>query len=259
MSTTLLPIKDFLAGLARQEIKLWLEEERLRCSGPDELLTAELSDQLKARKPEIIDFLKQVQPAATAPEITATERGSQAPLSFAQQRLWFLSQMQPDLAVYNLPMAIQVEGFLDVVAFIQSLNEIVRRHEVLRTRFILDAGQPVQVIDEPASVSIQQMDLQGAADPEDQVKQAAISAAQTPFNLSKDQLFRVSLLRLSETQAVVLFTLHHIIADAWSLDILVQELGTFYRAALMGQQATLPTLPIQYADFALWQRDWLQG
>ncbi|MEO0539232.1 MAG: amino acid adenylation domain-containing protein [Cyanobacteria bacterium P01_A01_bin.105] len=259
MSTTLLPIKDFLAGLARQEIKLWLEEERLRCSGPDELLTAELSAQLKARKPEIIDFLKQVQPTATAPEIIAAERGSQAPLSFAQQRLWFLSQMQPDLAVYNLSMAIQVEGFLDVVAFTQSLNEIVRRHEVLRTRFILDAGQPVQVIDEPTPISIQQIDLQGAADPEEQVKQAAIAAAQTPFDLSKDQLFRVSLLRLSETQAVVLFTLHHIIADAWSLDILVQELGTLYRAALMGQQATLPALPIQYADFALWQRDWLQG
>ncbi|MEO1741396.1 MAG: amino acid adenylation domain-containing protein [Cyanobacteria bacterium J06629_9] len=158
-----------------------------------------------------------------------------------------------------MPMAIQVEGFLDVAALTQSLNEIVRRHEVLRTQFVIESGQPMQVIGEPVPIHIQQTDLQGVEDLADQVRQAAIAAAQTPFNLSQDRLFRVSLLRLSDTQAVVLFTLHHIIADAWSLEILVQELGIFYRAALMGQQATLPTLPVQYADFAIWQRDWLQG
>ncbi|MEL6136176.1 MAG: amino acid adenylation domain-containing protein [Cyanobacteria bacterium J06626_23] len=259
MNPTMLPLKDFLADLSRQEIKLWLEEDRLRCSGPDALMTDELSAQLKARKSEIIGFLKQVQPSTKTPEIVPTKRDSQAPLSFAQQRLWFLNQMQPDLAVYNLPMAIQVEGFLDVAALTQSLNEIVRRHEVLRTQFVIESGQPMQVIGEPVPIHIQQTDLQGVEDLADQVRQAAIAAAQTPFNLSQDRLFRVSLLRLSDTQAVVLFTLHHIIADAWSLEILVQELGIFYRAALMGQQATLPTLPVQYADFAIWQRDWLQG
>ena len=257
MSDTTLPIETFLAGLTRQNIKLWLEGERLRCSGPEELLTDSFSADLKARKTEIIAFLQQVKTAA--PLITPANRSDHLPLSFAQQRLWFLHQMQPDSAVYNLPMAIEVDGYLDLAALTQSLNDIVRRHEVLRTRFVTIEGQPTQIIEVPAPVAIEQLDLKGIADPTAQVKQAAIMAAQTPFNLSQDQLLRVTLLHLSETQSVVLFTLHHIIADGWSMEILIQELGICYRAALMGQAPSLPPLAIQYADFSLWQRDWLQG
>ncbi|MEM1256853.1 MAG: condensation domain-containing protein, partial [Cyanobacteria bacterium P01_H01_bin.21] len=123
-----LPIETFLANLAHQDIKLWLDGEKLRCSGPEDLLTDSFNAGIKARKSEIIAFLRQVQGQSAAAAILPAARTGPLPLSFAQQRLWFLHQMQPDAAVYNLPMAIEVEGFLDVAAFTQSLNDIVRRH-----------------------------------------------------------------------------------------------------------------------------------
>ena len=255
----LLPIEAFLANLSRQEVKLWLEGDRLRCSGPEAVLTKALNDQLKTRKPEIVKFLRQAKSAEAVPTIIPAQRPENIPLSFAQQRLWFLQQMQPDSAVYNLPMAIQVEGFLDITAFAQSLNNIIRRHEVLRTRFTTVAGQPVQAIAPPTPIDIEHIDLQAAPNPEAAVKQAALKAAQKPFDLSQDQLLRVTLLQLSDAKSVVLFTVHHIIADGWSQEILIQELATFYRAALLGQTASLPVLPVQYADFSIWQRNWLQG
>ncbi|NEP63669.1 MAG: hypothetical protein F6K31_43390, partial [Symploca sp. SIO2G7] len=258
ISDRTLPIEAFLADLARQDIKLWLDGEKLRCSGPEELLTDGFNAGLKARKQEIISFLQRTQAQASAVTITPAERSGSLPLSFAQQRLWFLNQMQPDSAVYNLPMAIEVEGFLDVAAFTQSLNHIVRRHEVLRTRFITADGEPTQVVEASAPITLDPIDLQGTADLETEVKQAAIAAAQKPFDLSQDSLLRVTLLRLEESRSVVLFTLHHIVADGWSMEILIQELGAGYRAALMGQTASLPDLPVQYADFSVWQRQWLQ-
>jgi len=254
-ASTTKPIATFLAELSRQNIKLWMEGDRLRCSGPDAILTPELSAQLKARKTEIVSFLQQTRSAQAAPAITPVPRDQTIPLSFAQQRLWFLHQMQPESAVYNLPMAIRVEGFLAEAAFIQSLNEIVRRHEILRTRFVTEElspeelsterlspdpaqaaqGQPVQVIAEAAPLNIEQVDLQNHPSPEEAVKQAAVYAAKQPFNLSQDQLLRVTLLKIKEDSAVVLFTIHHIIADGWSQEILIQELAVLYRAALMGR------------------------
>ncbi|MEO1395698.1 MAG: amino acid adenylation domain-containing protein [Cyanobacteria bacterium J06634_5] len=262
MNTTPAPanIETFLADLSRQEVTLWMDGDRLRCSGPEAVLTNELNAQLKARKPDIITFLQQLPSQPPTPTISpASDQAGPIPLSFAQQRLWFLHQMQPELAVYNLPMAIQVEGFLEVQAFTHSLNEIVRRHDVLRTRFITVEGQPVQVVQPAAPIEIQQIDLTTSAHPEDAVKQAAIDDAQKPFNLSEDQLLRVTLLSLNDAKSVVLFTVHHIIADGWSQEILIQELATFYKAALLGQASSLPALSIQYADFAIWQQNWLQG
>ncbi len=197
--------------------------------------------------------------AQSALTITSAQRPANIPLSFAQQRLWFLHQMQPNSAVYNLPMAIRVEGFLETDALAQSLNHIVHRHEALRTRFVMVAGQPVQTIEETRPLDIEQRDLQDSLEPAEAVRRAAIEAAQKPFDLSQDQLLRVTLLKLGKTTSVVLFTVHHIVADAWSQDILIQELATFYKAALMGQTATLPPLPMQYADFSIWQQNWLQG
>jgi len=252
-------IETFLATLSRQDVKLWLDGDRLRCSGPEAVLTPELNAQLKNRKPEIITFLQQVNNAAQAPTITPAQRTQEIPLSFAQQRLWFLHQMQPDSAVYNLPMAIQVEGFLEEAAFIQSLNELVQRHEILRTRFITKTGQPVQVIENAAPLDIEHLDFQNHSAPQDAIKQAAIEAAQKPFDLSQDQLLRVTLIRVTKERTVVLFTVHHIIADGWSQEILIQELAKLYRSALIGQSASLPALPVQYADFSIWQQNWLQG
>ncbi|MGD1897772.1 MAG: amino acid adenylation domain-containing protein [Phormidesmis sp.] len=252
-------IETFLAELSRQEVRLWMEGERLRCSGPEAVLTHELNAQLKRRKSEIITFLQQSKGAQTAPKILPVQRPSNIPLSFAQQRLWFLHQMQLDSAVYNLPLAIRVGGTLDVQAFTESLNRIVQRHEVLRTQFITVDGQPVQKIQEAVSVEVDQRDLQRHRNTEEAVKQAAIDAAKAPFDLAHDQPLRVVLLKLSEDEFVVLFTIHHIVADAWSQEILIQELSIFYRAALLGKSSPLADLPVQYADFSIWQRNWLQG
>ena len=260
---TLENLKTFLARLARQEVKLWLDGDRLRCSGPEEVLTDALNAQLKERKPEIIAFLQQIQGvqdnAQKAPAIEPAERPDNIPLSFAQQRLWFLHQMQPDSAVYNLPLAIKVNGLLDIDALNQSLNQIIARHEILRTRFVTVSGQPVQQIEESIFFEIEQINLQTHSDQENAVKQAAIDAAKTSFDLSKDQLLRVTLLKLNDSNSIILFTVHHVIADAWSQEILIQELAAFYRAALMGKSAPLTPLPVQYADFAIWQQNWLQG
>jgi hypothetical protein len=264
----ILPLETFLADLSRQSIRLWLEGDRLRCSGPEAVVTEDLNAQLRARKGEIVAFLQQAQQlqqsGSKSPQMLPSQRPAHIPLSFAQQRLWFLHQLQPDSAVYNLPMAVQVEGFLEVAALSQSLNELLRRHEALRTRFVITDGQPAQVIAAPMPLNLEQLnlehiDLQASANPEAAVRQAAVTAAQTPFDLSRDLPLRVTLLRLSETKSVVLFTLHHIIADGWSQEILIQELAIFYRAALMGQPAALPPLPLQYADYAIWQQNWLQG
>ncbi|MEL6468400.1 MAG: amino acid adenylation domain-containing protein [Cyanobacteria bacterium J06623_4] len=256
-------IETFLASLSRQQVKLWVEGDRLRCSGPEEILTETLYAELKDRKPEIVAFLKKIENpeeiVQATPPIVAGDRPANIPLSFAQQRLWFLHQIQPDTAVYNLPMAIEVTGFLDIAAFSQSLNDIARRHEILRTQFVTVAGQPVQTIAEPTPLEIEKINLQAQPDPEAAVRQAAVTAAKTPFDLSRDQLLRVTLLQLSEVRTVVLFTIHHIIADGWSQEILIQELASLYRAALLGKTEALQPLPVQYADFAIWQQNWLQG
>ena len=253
-------IEQFLSDLYRQEVRLWIEGDRLRCNAPEAVLTDELSAQLQARKTEIVAFLRQHE--LTSPvAIQPLPRTQPMPLSFAQQRLWFLEQMQQQGAVYNIPLAIQVEGFLDEAAFGESLNAIICRHEALRTQFITVDGLPVQEIVDPEQFTIEKHDLQGHpfTQQEAEVKKQAVQAAQTRFDLSQAPLLRVTLLRLEDAQSVVLFTMHHIISDGWSMEVLLQELGILYRAYLIGTTSPLPPLPIQYADFAVWQRQWLQG
>ena len=253
-------IEQFLSDLYRQEVQLWVEGDRLRCNAPEAVLTEELNTQLRMRKSEIVAFLQRhetVLPTTIQPVL----RTAPLPLSFAQQRLWFLEQMQSEGAVYNIPLAVQVEGFLDEEAFEASLNAIIRRHEALRTQFVMVEGVPMQAIAAPEPLTIDQHDLQ-AYPPEEQeaeVRRQAVQAAQTRFDLAQAPLLRVTLLRLADTQAVVLFTMHHIISDGWSMEVLLQELALFYKAALTGATVPLPPLPIQYADFAAWQRQRLQG
>ena len=156
------PIETFLASLSRQEIKLWLEGDRLRCSGPETVLTSELNAQLKSRKPEIIAFLRRAsQQQATNQQqtteaITVAERSQTIPLSLAKQQLWFIHQKQPNTALYNIPKTIQVNDYLDTSAFSQSLNAIVRRHEILRTRFVTVLGEPIQQVAKPLPLELEQ-------------------------------------------------------------------------------------------------------
>ncbi|NEQ47684.1 MAG: amino acid adenylation domain-containing protein [Leptolyngbya sp. SIOISBB] len=255
-------IEQFLSDLYQQEVQLWAEGDRLRCNAPEAVLTDDLSAQLQARKAEILAFLRQHEPTAPA-TMQPGPRTGPLPVSFAQQRLWFLEQMQQEGAVYNIniPLAIQVEGFLDETAFNRSFNDLIERHEALRTRFITIDGQPMQAVIAPEPITIEQRDLRSLASSEQatEVRQQAIAAAQTRFDLAQAPLLRVTQLQLAELESVVLLTMHHIIADGWSMEVLLQELAWLYRAHLTGADPALPTLPIQYGDFAVWQRQWLQG
>ncbi len=181
------------------------------------------------------------------------------PLSFAQQRLWFLDQLSPGKAFYNSQVNLQFATALNVSMLEQSLNEIVRRHESLRTTFTQVNGEPVQVVAPTLNLELPVVDLRGV--PEREAEAARLAAEQDllPFDLSKRPLLRPLLLRLDEEDYVLSLTMHHIVTDGWSMGILVEELMTLYEAFSQGQPSPLPELPIQYADFAVWQRDWLQG
>jgi amino acid adenylation domain-containing protein len=184
-------------------------------------------------------------------------------LSFAQERLWFLDRLSPGDAAYNIPLAIRLRGPLAVAALGAALGEVVRRHQVLRTRVGVRAGLPVQVVEAagaaPRLVVVELSGL-GAEQAASAARRLAAEEARRPFDLAAcGGLVRASLLRLDEGEQWLLVSLHHLVADAWSLAVLVGELSALYRVALAGQPSPLPELPVQYADFAVWQREWLRG
>ncbi|MBV9624350.1 MAG: amino acid adenylation domain-containing protein, partial [Acidobacteria bacterium] len=188
-------------------------------------------------------------------------RNAALPLSFAQQRLWFLNQLEPNNPLYNVPIAIGITGQLDFAALVRALNEIVRRHEVLRTTFELRDNQPRQVIAPELALDVPISDLSGVA-PEAQqaeVRRLAIEGAKEIFNLERGPLFRASLLRLAGEEHVLLLNMHHIVSDGWSLWQFIRELGPLYGAFIEGRPSPLPELPIQYADYAVWQRQSMAG
>ncbi|NHC34670.1 non-ribosomal peptide synthetase [Scytonema millei] len=183
------------------------------------------------------------------------------PASFAQQRLWFLHALAPGNPFYNISAAIRLHGHLNITALEQTFNEIVRRHEALRTRFEMSDGQLHQVVVDSVSVPLAIVDLRTlpASDREAAARQQAIAQSQRPFNLSADLLLRLTIFQLDASEYILLLNLHHIIADGWSIGVLVQELGTLYTAFSSNKSSPLADLPIQYADFAHWQQEWLQG
>jgi len=199
--------------------------------------------------------------AATEQSIARNNSRGPAPLSFAQERLWFLDQYEPNSSVYNIPSALRLKGSLDVAAIRRSLDEIIRRHESLRTTFSIVDGEPVQVIAPSFELPVPVVDL--SEYPEGQREQEARQIINTetrePFDLAQGPLFRSRLLRLGEDEHVLLMTMHHIVSDGWSMGVLFRELSVLYRAFVNGQPSPLLELPIQYADFALWQREWLKG
>lgn len=183
------------------------------------------------------------------------------PASFAQQRLWFLDQLIPGHTIYNVPTAIRFTGSLNLTALEQTFNEIVRRHETLRTTFIMLDGQLLQAIAPSLTIPISVLDLQELSADKQEVKAKSIISAEIehPFDLSSGPLLRVILLILSETEHILLLNMHHIICDDWSMGVLIRELGTLYATFAQNQPSPLLELPLQYADFAHWQREWLQG
>ena len=194
---------------------------------------------------------------STRPAVERVSRDERLPLSYAQQRLWFLEQMEPGSAIYNVPLALRVNGELAVEVLETSLREVIRRHEVLRTRFELRDGEAEQVIDEQVEFNVALEDLSGlereAA--ERAVQELARVEAQRGFDLRTGPLLRAKLLQLSTSEHVLLLTMHHIVSDGWSLGVLVKEIGTLYQAYARGESSPLPELAVQYADYAVWQRE----
>ncbi|OUL31349.1 non-ribosomal peptide synthetase [Nostoc sp. 106C] len=183
------------------------------------------------------------------------------PASFAQQRLWFLDQLNPGNTIYNVPTAIRLTGSLNLAALEQTFNEIVGRHETLRTTFQVLDGQPLQAIAPSLRIPLNVLDLQQLpADKQEAEAKRIISVEiERPFDLSFGPLLRVMLLVLSQTEHILLLNMHHIICDDWSMGVLIRELSAIYTAFAQNQPAPLLELPLQYADFAHWQREWLQG
>ncbi|WNG33627.1 amino acid adenylation domain-containing protein [Archangium violaceum] len=209
---------------------------------------------------ELIDAAHRSRQAASRP-LSPVAREGLLPLSYSQQRLWFLAQLEPNASTYNIPGALRLTGALDVAVLERCLRTLLERHEVLRTAFESQEGSPVQRIVPTLKLEVPVEDLRALPAGEREVRAREIEKreAERPFELAQPPLLRVRLLRLDEQEHALLLTLHHIVSDGWSLGVLFREMTALYEAFSAGQQDPLPPLPIQYADFAYWQRHWLQG
>jgi amino acid adenylation domain-containing protein/non-ribosomal peptide synthase protein (TIGR01720 family) len=209
----------------------------------------------------LIDVAQRAEAGVSVPPMRRAPRDQTLPLSFAQQRLWFLDQLEPNSPTYNLPEALRLHGPLNLAALERSLNEIVRRHEVLRTTFATLDGQARQIIAPQLTLPLSIDDLRSLppAEREAEAQRLMKAAAQQPFDLAIGPLLRARALRLADDDHIVLLTLHHIAGDDWSTNVLLQEVSALYDAFTHDRPSPLPELPLQYADFAHWQRAWLQG
>jgi amino acid adenylation domain-containing protein/FkbH-like protein len=217
---------------------------------------AELTARIAAR----IEEARRAGHSADIPPLVQTSRDQPTPVSFAQQRLWFLDQLEPGNALYNVPQMFRMRGDIKIDALRQSLNEIVRRHEVLRTSFGTLHNEPVQVIAPAIELPLTIVSVQAAAaHREAEIQRLAMEEAVRPFDLSRSPLIRATLLRIAEDDHALILTMHHIVSDRWSMGVLAEELGSLYAAFAEGNPSPLRKLAIQYADFAAWQRSWLQG
>src|SRR5438105_2676209 len=216
---------------------------------------------LSPEKRALLEHRLRAATEATPDRIPRRAGGGEAPLSFAQRRLWFVDQLEPQNVAYNSPLALIVNGRIDVPAFARSLNEIVRRHEALRTTFEARSGEPVQVVHEHADLPLPVVDLERLDEAERlaEARRLAVEEARRPFDLAAGPLVRAQLLRLAEDRHVFLLTLHHVVTDGWSMRILFRELQALYPAFARGEGSPLEDPPVQYADFAAWQRERLQG
>jgi amino acid adenylation domain-containing protein len=207
------------------------------------------------------EMIAATESSALSAAIPAIPRDGHLPLSFAQQRLWFLDQLDPGSPLYNNPAAVRMSGQLNVAAMERSLNAIIARHEVLRTVFITEKGEPVQTILPEMKITVPVIDLTALpeSEREAEIQRLAAEEAVKPFDLARGPLLRFTLLRAQTEEHVALLTMHHIVSDGWSIGVLITELSAFYTAFVTDAEITLAPLTAQYADFAHWQRASLQG
>ena len=257
-------IEEFLSDLCSLDIKLWVEDNRLRCSAPKDVLTSVIKQELAESKEDILAFIRNNNVASITDKhpIRPVPRQGNLPLSFAQQRLWFVEQFTQVSQVYDVPSISCLKGSVNIAALQCAINEIVRRHEILRTSFTLVEGQPVQIIHPTLSLSLPVVDLQGLAQVERDIEiQRLINNVEASqlFDLTEVPLLSCFLIKSNEGEHILFFLIHHIITDGWSSGIINNELTALYEAFSQNQPSPLPELPIQYVDFAVWQRQYLQG
>lgn len=254
---------EFLSYLRSLDVEVWLEQGTLRYSAPKDVLTGDLRRQLTDRKAGLIQFLRLSESAAkpSSLQVVRASRKQELPLSFAQQRLWFLDQFEPANSAYNVYEAFRIQGPLDIQILEACFSEVQRRHEALRTTFTTVEGRPAQVIAPPVPHKIRFVDLRSLPGEERQSKalQLLTEEAQRPFQLEQGPLFRTYLLQLDNQEHDLMINMHHIGSDGWSLGVLNSELSQLYSAYCRGSSSPLNELQIQYADFANSQREWLQG
>jgi len=251
-------IASLITRLHALGVRLHLEHGELSVKAPKGVLTSELLQELKTEKAEIIEFLRAAGGSgkASTARIERAREGSIRVPSFAQQRLWFLDQLDPGTSVYNIPFVLRLRGALNVVALEAAFNDLIARHEALRSRF--DASQsedPLLLVDAALQLSIDRIELPAASNSDIQEKLEALNTR--GFDLATGPLIRMHLLTVSDDDHVLMLMMHHIISDAWSLNIISQELIACYQARCEGTVATLPELPLQFSDYSWWQRQWL--
>jgi amino acid adenylation domain-containing protein len=254
---------ELLANLRKRGVELWADGDRLRYNAPKGVLTPFLRTELAECKSEILTILRRTDRGTgpTSPSFQRISGAGKLRLSFAQERLWFLDQLEPHNPFYNIPVAVRITGPLNVAAIEQSINEVSRRHEVLRTTCSTVDGEPVQVIAPDASFALPVVDLRDLPNPgrEDKARELATQEARKPFDLAHGPLFGATLLWLGEEDYVLLLITHHFVADGWSIGVLHREISALYETFSTGRPSPLPELPMQYADFGHWQRQLLQG
>ncbi|HZG41362.1 MAG TPA: amino acid adenylation domain-containing protein, partial [Longimicrobium sp.] len=274
------PVEEVLAGIWAEVLRLervGVEESFFDLGGHSllatgvvsrvrQVLAVELPLRALFEGPTVAELARRVEELRRAglpvlPPVVPAERTGALPLSLAQERLWFIDRLEPGSAVYNIPMAWRMGGALDEAALERSLGEIVRRHEALRTVFAEADGAPVQVIAPFDGFALPVEDLSGSsgADREAAVRRRVGEEAGRAFDLSAGPLFRAALLRLGAEDHVLLLSMHHIVSDGWSMGVLRRELSALYEAYREGGESPLAEMPVQYADYAAWQREQLEG
>lgn len=265
MELAQLSTAEFLAHLRQLKIRLSLDEEgaNLRLKAPSGVLSGDLKSQIASRKPAILDFLRPDGNKLSSQEqpIVPIDRQGSLPISFSQQRLWFLDQFEPGSPVYNISSGMRLSGVLDVAALESALSSVIRRHETLRTSIVTENGEPAAIVHEVDAWTLPVTDLQGLsqAERDSTVRKIAAEESMRSFSLSKGPLIRNRLLVIGPQEHVLIVVVHHIVADGWSLGILVKEIAEFYSASVTGKDVNLTELEVQYTDYAHWQRRWLEG